>query len=394
MLLLFFRILYRIASVDSLLKEGKLLGSVSSGGARTYIPDIYAKTQKDWVENFYKQNSYLEYEALARIGISDPKGYIKKRFTDLIFLRTCCVSNTFLYQVDPLIEEAIAGETWTDLMPLLPPVLDETDIKELVERCMEGNKSLEASKLLCDTIIVSDAFMTSLAAPFEDLMLKKAQADLKEGAIFAAFAAQKIEEDKSLAEEEEKRGMSKKEERKQKGTTAKKHGGGVQGREIKMKATKKKYNPRGGKGGGKDDSDDEAESSASNRGGAARLVFMSVGEIEKTLKSTTKSFRDASDELIETIAQQLHGPLSSRYLEIAKALFLANITERRKKAEEEKKKKLAEEAEAAAAAEATEVEALIAGEAAATTVPELDAKKSGTTESAVATSAPSSSSSS
>ena len=62
-------------------------------GKATYVPANYAKAQNDWVENFFLQNGYLEYDALIRLGISDPKSTIKRKFTNdkITFLKSCCV---------------------------------------------------------------------------------------------------------------------------------------------------------------------------------------------------------------------------------------------------------------------------------------------------------------
>ena len=61
----------------------------------TYVPAAYARAQTKWVEDFFRENGYLEYDALARLGIPDAKQFAKKRFPDggLTFLSTCCVGS-------------------------------------------------------------------------------------------------------------------------------------------------------------------------------------------------------------------------------------------------------------------------------------------------------------
>lgn len=40
---------------------GRLAGTITGGrqDKATYVPDIYTKSQNDWVDAFYKQNGYL-----------------------------------------------------------------------------------------------------------------------------------------------------------------------------------------------------------------------------------------------------------------------------------------------------------------------------------------------
>ena len=61
----------------------------------TYVPAAYARAQTKWVDDFFRENGYLEYDALARLGIPDAKQFAKKRFPDggLTFLSTCCVGS-------------------------------------------------------------------------------------------------------------------------------------------------------------------------------------------------------------------------------------------------------------------------------------------------------------
>ena len=44
--------------LDELIKSKRLAGSFT-GGKASYVPDIYSKSQNDWVDAFYSQNGYL-----------------------------------------------------------------------------------------------------------------------------------------------------------------------------------------------------------------------------------------------------------------------------------------------------------------------------------------------
>ena len=105
----------------------------------TFIPDIYSRSQSEWIDNFLRQNGYLgmnniclpfliqssllkfsfcsiEYAALNRLGISDPKSYCRKRFKDLLYLSSCCVGTNILEQVEASIEEALDSQTWVEIL--------------------------------------------------------------------------------------------------------------------------------------------------------------------------------------------------------------------------------------------------------------------------------------
>ena len=59
-----------------------------------------------------------DYDALTRLGISDAKGFIKKRFKaqKLVFLSTCCVGPVIQERIESEIDEALATSTWVDVM--------------------------------------------------------------------------------------------------------------------------------------------------------------------------------------------------------------------------------------------------------------------------------------
>lgn len=78
-----------------------------------------------------------------------------------------------------------------------------------------------------------------------------------------------------------------------------KSGGGTQGREVKMKSTKKKYMKGKGDQGG--DSDEEEVSKS--RG--AEIQFMSVEEMVEELKQQPE-LRDCPQDFITEIATQIH----------------------------------------------------------------------------------------
>lgn len=51
-----------LAVVDELINTKRIQASLSGGrqiNVATFIPDIYSRSQNEWIDNFLKQNGYL-----------------------------------------------------------------------------------------------------------------------------------------------------------------------------------------------------------------------------------------------------------------------------------------------------------------------------------------------
>ena len=86
------------------LQEGKLQGTITGGkqlNKAVYVPNAYARAQARWIDDFLAQNGYLEYDALRRLGISDPESTVRRRCKDdeIVFLNSCCVTQSVVDQV-------------------------------------------------------------------------------------------------------------------------------------------------------------------------------------------------------------------------------------------------------------------------------------------------------
>lgn len=110
-----------VALIDNLMELKQIPGVLTErcGSICTYIPQIYLKTQSEWVNNFYHQNGYLEYDALSRVGINDPKSFIAKSIQsedDLLYLQNCAVGQQLLDQIEATVEEVSASRSWTNIL--------------------------------------------------------------------------------------------------------------------------------------------------------------------------------------------------------------------------------------------------------------------------------------
>ena len=300
--------------LDDLLKTGRINGQLTTGLNRTFIPSIYSSTQKEWIESFYKHNGCLEYDALARIGISEPKALKKRQgFEDLIFLSTCCVGTSIILQLEGAVDDCLADKSWMNLTDVLPSILNDDDLKILIDEYKSRNES-EANKftLLNNTLIVSNEFASSCLEPLSDLMREKAEKDLKDGVLFKIFvAANQAFKDKAAAGDSKSSAAIRKDERKRRSGATKTFS--TQGREVKTKAVKKKY--RANQKGAGDESGSEDESS--NDPG----LSIDLTSLISVLKTKIDPSGEHDAETVETISDFLIEPLRAAYLEIARQLF-------------------------------------------------------------------------
>ncbi|XP_077976993.1 E3 UFM1-protein ligase 1-like isoform X2 [Glandiceps talaboti] len=296
--------------LEDLIKCGRLKGNIVGGrqDKATYVPDIYAKTQNNWIDSFYQQNGYLEYDALARLGIPDSKQFVKRRYKskDLLYLQTVCVGNAIKDHVEASIEEALSNGTWIDITPILPSPFTETDANQFLQHIMKGKTG---ACVYCDSIVSSEKFINNCKTPFEDLMRVKAESDSKNAATLLLEEKEPV----TSGGDGKKDRKDERKKRAQGGSGSLHSGGGGNAREVKTKKNKK------GKGRGDDDDLDTETSVQAPKGKQKELKFMSVKEIENVLEET---LQDCPDEFLTEIATQLHRPLTRAYQEVAKSIFL------------------------------------------------------------------------
>ncbi|XP_054826044.1 E3 UFM1-protein ligase 1 isoform X2 [Eublepharis macularius] len=309
--------------LEDLVNSGRLKGTVVGGrqDKAVFIPDIYSKTQSKWVDSFFKQNGYLEFDALSRLGIPDPVNYVKKRYksSQLLFLKASCVGQEIVDQVEASVDEAISSGTWVDIVPLLPSSLSEEDASMLLQQVMRSFIKQPSSLVFGDTIVVSEKFINNCADLFNNLMHQKAEKEMKNNNPVHLITEEDLKQF-SFTENVSSSKKDKKDERRKKATegSGSVRGGGGCGnaREIKIKKTKKK--------GRKDaDSDEESQASSTNRSRHLEILFMSQEEIEDVLR---KHIRDCPEELILELANHLVRPLTKSYQEVLRSVFMSSAS--------------------------------------------------------------------
>lgn len=327
--------------VERLIKEGRVDATIEN---RTFVPSIHAREQNNWITSFYSSNSYVAYDMLLRMDIKQPKAFLKKKFPDGMQLKTCYVEPNLSSQVESLIEDSIASNSFIDVTTIVPPAIEAEDIELLLQDIFKRNKQFDtSSKILNKTTVCSFGYITSCKNFFNNLMQSKAQDALKQGKLVEYFLGAKpktkpqpvqskpeqepeLKPDQDQSEPSAEPSVDNKEvtpktpknehkqsEQKDKGSDddddeksgkkskSRKSGGGFQGREIKQKAIKKKYIP-GNKGNQKnnaDASDEESQpsKSRSNKGRAARRNISPERPSSHQLASKSKGNQQQQQEI-------------------------------------------------------------------------------------------------
>ncbi|XP_077018544.1 E3 UFM1-protein ligase 1 isoform X1 [Tamandua tetradactyla] len=312
------QLLYSV--LEELVNSGRLRGTVVGGrqDKAVFVPDIYSRTQSTWVDSFLRQNGYLEFDALSRLGIPDAVSYIKKRYktTQLLFLKAACVGQGLVDQVEASVEEAISSGTWVDIAPLLPSSLSVEDVAILLQQVMRAFSKQPSAVVFSDTVVVSEKFINDCTELFSELMHQKAEKEMKNNPVHLI-----TEEDLkqvSILESVNTSKKDKKDERRRKATEGSgsvRGGGGGNAREYKVKKIKKK-------GRKDDDSDDESQSSYAGKK-KPEITFMFQDEIEDFLR---KRIQDAPEEFISELAEYLIKPLNKNYLEVVRSVFMSSTS--------------------------------------------------------------------
>uniref|UniRef100_A0A1A8QAT5 E3 UFM1-protein ligase 1 n=1 Tax=Nothobranchius rachovii TaxID=451742 RepID=A0A1A8QAT5_9TELE len=307
--------------LEELVNSGRLKGSVVGGrqDKAVYIPDIYARTQNSWVDSFLQQNGYLEFNALLRLGIPDPPGYIRKRFksSKLLFLRAACVGQALVDQVEASVEEAVSSATWTDLQPILPSCLSVEDTGMLISQAIRNTSTQSSARLLGGAVVVSEKFISSCLTLFDEALQQKAQTEVKNNPVFL-ITEEDLKQASILAESSAPSKKEKREaERRKKaaeGSGSKAGGGGSNAREIRIRKTKKK-------GRREEDSDEDSVPSQQSRSKQAESPFMTQEEIACVLE---KRLSDCPEEVLSELAEHLLRPLTKNYQEVLRTVFMSS----------------------------------------------------------------------
>lgn len=306
-----------LTTLNTLISNKRIVGIVSGSN---FIPEVYSKTQQEYVNNFYRHNHYLDYSTLNKLGVSNPQSFLEKKFgKDLCYLQTCAVDPMLKMQIENEIEECVQSKSFTDLIEIMPSVLNEKDVDTLIEMVLKNNENLASSIImLCNTIAVSSSFIDNVKKYFDDIRKTRIEEDLKSGLLLQYFSHLKSMKTDSFIDERKSKKSETLVNANKKGT--KKGGAGnTQGREIKTKAVKNKYKSSKLENPSKHDEPDNLS-----------LTFLSADRIIDILSQNLKSEVDLefiSEDFVESLTDYIIDDLQKQYELDAKESFLHHNTE-------------------------------------------------------------------
>ncbi|PPD88494.1 hypothetical protein GOBAR_AA38740 [Gossypium barbadense] len=140
---------------NGLVKEGEVLGTLRAG--IHWTPTVFAIAQKECVDSFFSQNSFISYDTLHKLGISQPIQYLQPRFPEGIPLVTAFVHPSMIEMLDAAIEDAIERGSWLDSLSLLPTSFGAQDASKILSLSSSVQSALKAKKAL----IVGDSYLFS-----------------------------------------------------------------------------------------------------------------------------------------------------------------------------------------------------------------------------------------
>eukprot|EP00029_Vermamoeba_vermiformis_P005751 TRINITY_DN2084_c0_g1_i1.p1 TRINITY_DN2084_c0_g1~~TRINITY_DN2084_c0_g1_i1.p1 ORF type:complete len:753 (+),score=259.96 TRINITY_DN2084_c0_g1_i1:165-2261(+) len=154
-----------------LIKDGRLNGELQG---KTYVPAVFEKNRRLFVDNFFKQNGYISYDTLTRLEFSGPKKYLQSLYSDGLALDSCFVGRHIVESVDASILDTVQSNGWLDVMPLLPPPLSTSDAAVILNECSELKKKDVQATILGESFIVSQGLLTRVLKLFEDHITEQA----------------------------------------------------------------------------------------------------------------------------------------------------------------------------------------------------------------------------
>ena len=188
--------LQSIETFETLIGNGQIKGSLFGGKqemSAVFVPAIYIKAQEQYVMSFFKQNGYIDYSRLKKIGITEPDEYVRNLFKDqkIEFLSASCFADYYLHQMGDDIEEVLNKDGYCDLSQILPSILKESDVSKMAIYYNQKLSATVETVVMADIYLFKNSFMKKFNSNFQKKMEKKADEVLKEPQIVLAFRAER-----------------------------------------------------------------------------------------------------------------------------------------------------------------------------------------------------------
>ncbi|CAH8640798.1 unnamed protein product [Heterobilharzia americana] len=298
------------STVSSLISTGRLCGSLIAGRS-TFVPQCYTHAEDSYINSFYDQNGYVEWNYLKRFKIMDPGSYLKTKISNAVHLQGLTVNALIVDQLKALIAGVVHDVSWVDLSHYVPSGLDSAERLALINPLL---KNLPV-KLIDSTYVISDKFIEGCMSFLEAYLKKKAQTAFhceRHALLSNPVQQQSVEVNTTLKQ----------------GVSSSKGGFGFGAREIKTKNVKKKYNPSKRKTSHLSTNNDAEDDTLSGSGDPQSLLkdiftrYILIDEVKSILSSQLPS--DVPDEVIDQIADLMEPSLLQSFTRYINSLLSPN----------------------------------------------------------------------
>ncbi|XP_061987299.1 E3 UFM1-protein ligase 1 homolog isoform X1 [Populus nigra] len=152
---------------NGLAKEGEILGSLRAGVHWT--PTVFATAQRECVDSFFSQNSFISYDTLQNLGISQPVQFLQSRYAEGIPLVTAFAHPSMIEMLDAAVEDAIDRGSWIDSLSVLPTSFGSQDASKILSHCNSVQSALKGNKgmILGDSYVFSNGFIKDVYGRME-----------------------------------------------------------------------------------------------------------------------------------------------------------------------------------------------------------------------------------
>lgn len=147
---------------NGLVKGGEILGSLRAGVHWT--PSVFAMAQKECVDSFFSQNSFVSYETLQKLGIPQPIQFLQTRYPEGKPLATVFVHGSLIEMLDASVDDAVECGSWIDSLTILPTSFTSQDASKILSLCPSVQRALKSGKahILGESYIFGDTFVKNL----------------------------------------------------------------------------------------------------------------------------------------------------------------------------------------------------------------------------------------
>ncbi|KAM5583840.1 hypothetical protein ABKV19_003626 [Rosa sericea] len=144
---------------NGLVKEGEILGSLRAGVHWT--PNVFAIAQKESIDSFFSQNSFISYDVLQKLRIPQPDQFLQSRYPECIPLVTTFIHPSMIEMLDAAIEDALERGSWMDSLSILPMSFGSQDASKLLSLCPSIQQGLKSDKAIIfgESFVFSSAFI-------------------------------------------------------------------------------------------------------------------------------------------------------------------------------------------------------------------------------------------